>query len=246
MRAGEGIIVLIADANRCIQTLSQGCNIVKRIGQDNASAIQDDGEFRIGDQFSRFRNRAVTTLWALECNDFWQLNINNLRPHITRNVDLCWRGGPMCLHNHSVEDFSHSARVAHFFLVGNHIFEQFHLLNFLEATLTDCFVGSLRCDQKQRCMVPIGSFDRGDEIGDTRTVLRDHHGHFAGGAGVAIRHHASRPFMGTVPKHNSSFWKNIRNRHHGRTNDPKSVADTVHLKRFYKGFFCGHFHGSAP
>jgi len=24
------------------------------------------------------------------------------------------------------------------------------------------------------------------------------------------------------------------------------VADTVHLERFYKGFFSGHFHGAAP
>ena len=238
--------MLVAHTDRCIQTLCQSGNIVKRIGQNNASAIQDDREFRIRDQLSRFRNRTLPTLWALECNDFWQLNINNLGPHIARNVDLCRGGGPMRLHNDTVQNFCHPARVANFFLVGNHIFEQFHLFNFLEATLTDGFIGRLWCDQQQGGMVPIGGFHRGDEIGNARTVLCDHHGHFAGGAGVAIRHHSSGPFMGAVPKHDSSFWKDIRNRHHGRTNDPESVADTVHLERFYKGFFSGHFHGAAP
>ena len=152
----------------------------------------------------------------------------------------------MCLHNHTAENFDNPCWVTYFFLVSHHVFEQFHLFNFLESTLADCFVCGLWCDQQQWCVVPIGCFNSCHKIGNAWTVLRDHHRHFTRGACEAIGHHAGRAFMGTVPEHDPSFWENIRNWHHGRTNDPKCVTNAVHLKRFYKCLFGGHFHGAAP
>jgi hypothetical protein len=99
----------------------------------------------------------------------------------------------LALEDHAVQHLGHAGRVAHLFLVGDHVLEQLHLLDFLEAALADGLVGRLRRDQQQRRVVPVGGLHGGDEIGDAGAVLGDHHRHLAGGAGVAVGHHAGEP-----------------------------------------------------
>jgi len=48
-------------------------------------------------------------------------------------------------------------------------------------------------------------FDRRYEIGDARAVLRNHHRHFAGGAGKAVGHHTCITFMRGVPEGNTGL-----------------------------------------
>ena len=95
-------------------------------------------------------------------------------------------------------------------------------------------------------MVPIRCFHGCYEVCDARAVLRDHHRHFAGGAGVAVSHHAAGCFVGAVPESNACIREDVGNWHHGRANDPKCIVDAMHLERFDEGFFGGHFHGGSP
>ena len=111
----------------------------------------------------------------------------------------------MCLGDHACQHFGNAGRIAHLFLIGDHVFEQFHLFDFLKAPLPNGLVGRLRCDQQQWRMVPVSRFDGCDKVGDAGAVLRDHHRHLAGGARVPIGHHAGRAFVGTIPEVNASF-----------------------------------------
>ena len=72
--------------------------------------------------------------------------------------------------------------------------------------------------------------------------MRNHHAHLAGSAGIAIGHHTAGSFMGAVPEIDSGLGKQVGNRHKGRTDNPKSMFNPMHLEGFYKGFFGGHFH----
>jgi hypothetical protein len=92
--------------------------------------------------------------------------------------------------------------------------------------------------------VGCGSNNSSDEIGDAGAVLSDHHSHLAGGARVAIGHHAARAFMRAVPESDARLWKEVRNRHEGRPDDAEGMGNAVHLQHFHKGFFGGHFHGA--
>ncbi len=78
---------------------------------------------------------------------------------------------------------------------------------------------------KKRRVVPVGGFHGGHEVGDAGAVLRDHHRHFAGGAGVAVGHHAGRAFMRAVPELDPGVREQVRNRHHGRADDPEGMVE---------------------
>ena len=163
-------------------------------------------------------------------------------PEVTWNVELGGAREALGLRYHTCEHFDDAGGIADFFLIGDHIFKEFHLLDFLKTTLANGLVGGLRRDEEKGGMVPVGCFDSGHEVCDARAVLGNHHRHFAGGAGVAVAHHASRAFMGAVPECDACFWEEIGDRHHGRANNTKGVFDTVALEDLYEGFFCRHFH----
>ncbi|KZL01076.1 hypothetical protein PsW74_01868 [Pseudovibrio sp. W74] len=95
-------------------------------------------------------------------------------------------------------------------------------------------------------MVPVGCLDRCYKIGNAWTVLSNRHAHLTGCAGVSIRAHACVTLVGAIPKLDTCGRKEIRNWHHGRTNNAKGVINSVHLKHFYKGLFGRHFHGTSP
>ena len=50
--------------------------------------------------------------------------------------------------------------IAHLLLIADHVAEQRHLLDFLEAALADGLVGGLRRHQQHRRVVPVGGLDR--------------------------------------------------------------------------------------
>jgi len=52
--------------------------------------------------------------------------------------------------------------------------------------------------------------------------------------------------MGAIPERDAGPWEKIRDRHHGRPDNPKSVLDPVALERFDERLFGGHFHGKSP
>ncbi len=117
------------------------------------------------------------------------------------------------IHDHAVQNFGHARWVAHFFLIANHVLKQRHLLHFLEATLPNGFIRSLRRDQQKWRVVPISGLHGRHKIGNARPILRNHHAHFARRTGKAISHHAARTFMRAIPERDARFRKNIRNRH---------------------------------
>jgi hypothetical protein len=124
---------------------------------------------------------------------------------------LIWAGADMRL-AFMMTRFSTSAtrlRIAHLFLIADHVLEQRHLLHFLEAALADGAVGRLRRHQQQRRVVPVGGLHGGDEVGDARVPFwaiimppEPSWAHLAGRQrGEAVRHHAAGMlFSGRSPR----------------------------------------------
>ena len=245
--AWERIVVLVAHANWCVERFGENARgFDAAFGQDCACAVQDHWKFRSGQQISRVLDSIVTALWQFKINDDRQFNVDNLCPEVARDVDLRWTGCALGLHDYAVQRFCDTAWIADFFLVRNTVSEQVHLFHLLETTLADCLVRSLWRHEQNWCVVPVRCFHGCYEVCDARTVLRDHHRHFAGGAGVAVSHHAAGCFVGAVPESNACIREDVGNWHHGRANDPECVVDAMHLERFDEGFFGGHFHGGSP
>ena len=242
----ESIIVLITAADRGIQLFSQFHGFGNSTADNNTGTIQDDREFGLGQQPCGLFNGIITTGRAFKFNNGRQFNINHLSPEITRNVDLRRGRGTLGLEDNAVERLGNPARVTDFFLIGNHVLEEGHLLDFLKTALTDGLVGGLRGHQQQRGVVPVRCLHRRDKVGNAGAVLGHHHGHLARGTGVTVCHHASVAFMRRIPEMNTRGGEQIRNRHHGRTDNTKRMFDTMHLKNFDKGLFGRHFHGGNP
>ena len=153
---------------------------------------------------------------------------------------------PPGLQDTAVQHLGHARRIAHFFLIGDHVGKQRHLLDFLKTTHPDGLVRRLRRHQQQGRVVPIGCLHGRDEIGDPRPVLGDHHAHLAAGAGIAIRHHPARAFMRAIPERDARLREQVRNRHEGRSDDAKGMFNAMHLQDFDKGLFGGHAHRVSP
>ena len=149
------------------------------------------------------------------------------------------------MQDYAVQRFGNTRWVANLFLIGDHVAEERHLLDLLKAALTDGLVRRLRGHQQQRSVVPIGGFYRRHEVGNPRPILRHHHRHAPRRAGETIGHHAGVALMRAVVKGNPSRREQIRNRHHGGTDDAKGSVDPVHLQGFDEGFLGGHFHGAV-
>ena len=207
--------MLIPNTDRRAEAFGKLTRCVDTVRQYHTSAVKDYRVLSTAQEISGGLDRIFTTRGAFKFDGIRDFDINHLSPEITWHVDLRRRRGAFCLCDHAGENFGHTRWIANLFLVGDHIFEQFHLFNFLEATLTDCFVRRLWCDQQKRSVVPIGCFNCCHKVGDTRAVLSDHHGHFACDACVAVRHHACAAFMRAIPEGDSSLWEDVRNRHHG-------------------------------
>ncbi len=239
--------MLVADADRRIELFGQlhrSLNAARR--QNDARAVQDHREFGVAEHLSRLVERFVAARGTLKLHDGGQFNIDDLCPEIARHVDLRRGRSAFRLHDDAVQRLGDAGRIAHFFLIGDHVLEEGHLLNFLETALTDGFVRGLRRDQQQRRVVPVSGFDRRHEVGDAGAVLGDHHRHLAGGACVSVGHHASVTLMRRVPEGDPGLWEEIGDRHHGRADDPEGVLNAMHLQRFYESFFGRHFHRGVP
>ena len=143
----------------------------------------------------------------------------------------------------AIEHLGDARRVAHLLLVADHVAEQRHLLDFLEAALADRLVGGLRRHQQHRRVVPVGGLHRGDEIGHAGPVLGDQHADLAGRARVAVAHQPAVALVGDVPERDPGAVEQVGNRHEGRADDAEGVLDPVPLQHFHEGFFGRHPHG---
>ena len=242
MAAWEAVVMLVVVADRRIEPLGQRDAFLNRVSEHDAGARQDDREFRRRQQLRRFRDRLGAAGRTLELDDRRQVDVDDLRPVVARDVDLRRRRQTLGLGDHAIEHLGNTRGIAHFFLIADHVAEQRHLLHFLEAALTDCFVRRLRRHQQHRRMVPVCGLDRRDEVGDARAVLRDRHGDLAGGARIAVADQRAVALVRDVPERDAGLGKQVRNRHEGRTNDAESMFDAVHLQYFHEGFFRRHLH----
>ena len=179
---------------------------------------------------------------TLEPDELREIDVDHLRPVVARDVDLGRRRAADRLLDHAVEHLGHAGRIAHLLLVADHVLEQLHLLDLLEAALTDGAVGRLRGDQQERGVVPVGGLDRGDEVGDAGPVLGDGHRHPTGGTRVAVGHHAGVALVGAVPERDAGIREEVRDRHHGRADDAEGVLDAVHLEHLHEGLLGSHLH----
>ena len=238
--------MLVVVADRRVEFFGKRRAFRDRTGKHDAGAGQDDREFCTRQQLRRFGNGLGAAGRTLELDDRRQVDIDDLGPEIARDVDLRRRGEPLGLGDDAVEHLGDAGRIAHFLLIADHVAEQRHLLDFLEAALPDGPVRRLRRHQQHRRVIPIGGLDRGDEIGDARPVLRDHHRHFSGRARIAVADHAAIALVRDVPERDARLRKEIRDRHEGRTDNAESMLDAVHLQDFHEGFFRRHFHRFNP
>ncbi len=246
MAAREAVIVLVVVAHRRIELLGERGAIGDRVAEHDARARQDDRELRLRQQLGRLRDRLRAAGRPLEIDDRRQVDVDHLRPVIARHVDLRRRRKALRLGDDAVEHLRDARGIAHLFLVADHVAEQRHLLDFLEAALPDGLVRRLRRDQQHRRVIPVGGLDGGHEVRDARAVLRDAHRDLAGRARVAVAYVAAVALVRDVPERDPGFWKKIGDRHECRADDAKGMLDAVHLQDFHEGFFRRHFHSYNP
>ncbi len=241
VRAREGVVVLIAAAHRGGQALGKLLGGLDPARQHHTGAVQDDRELGGRQHLGGVGDGLLAARRAFQFDDLGQVDVDDLGPEIARHVDLRRAGAAPGFGDHAVQDLGDAGRVADFFLVADHVFEQGHLRDFLEPALADGLVGGLRRDQQHRGVVPIGGLDRGHEVGDAGAVLGHAHGHLAGRAREAVGHHAGVAFMGAVPEGDPRLGEQVRDRHHGRPDDAEGMFDAVHLEDLNEGLFRVHF-----
>ena len=171
-----------------------------------------------------------------------QLDVDDLGPEVARHVDLRRRRAAPRLLDHPVQHLGDPHRVAHLLLVADHVAEQRHLLDLLEAALADRPVRRLRRHQEERRVVPVRRLHRRHEVGDPRPVLRDRHRHPPGRPRVAVRHHPGVALVGAVPEGDARRREQVRDRHHRRADDPEGMGDPMPLQHLHEGLFRRHPH----
>ena len=147
--AWEGVIVLIADADRRIETLRQQArrfDAARR--QNDARAVQYHRELGGGQQLRRLRDGVFAARGSLKLDRLGDFNVDHLGPEIARHVDLGGGGEAFGLRDDAGQNLGDTGGIAEFFLIGDHVLEQLHLLDFLETALTDGLVRGLRRDQQ--------------------------------------------------------------------------------------------------
>ncbi len=179
MRTGEGVVVLIPTANWRGQAFGEVFGSLDSPADNHACTVQNDGKLGVGQKFRRLGNRINAARGALEFHNRGQIDIDHLRPHIARNVDLCRGRQAFGLHDHTVQNLGNAGGVADLLLISDAIGEHAHLFNLLKTAQTDGLVGGLRRDQQHRRVVPVCRLDRCYKIRNPRSVLRNRHGHFA-------------------------------------------------------------------
>ena len=234
--------MLVVVANRRIELLGKRDAFGDRVAEHDARARQDDREFRLRQQLCRLRDRLRAAGRPLELDDRRQADVDHLRPVIARDVDLRRRRQALGFGDDAIEHFRDARGIAHLFLIADHVAEQRHLLDFLEAALPDRLVRRLRRHQQHRRVIPVGGLDGGDEVRDARAVLRDRHRDLAGRARIAVADQAAVGLVRDVPECDAGLGKQIRDRHECRTDDAEGMLDAVHLQDFHEGFFRRHLH----
>ncbi len=200
MAAREAVVVLVVGAHRRVELLGQRHALRDGIAEHDAGAREDHRELGLGEQLGRLGDRLGAAGRPLELDDGRQGDVDHLGPEIARHVDLRRRRQPLGLADHAVQHLGDADRIAHLLLVADHVAEQRHLLDFLEAALADGPVGRLRRHQQHRRVVPVGGLDGGDEARDAGSVLGDRHRHLAGRARVAVADQAAVGLVRDVPE----------------------------------------------
>mmetsp|Transcript_22188 Transcript_22188/g.61468 ORF Transcript_22188/g.61468 Transcript_22188/m.61468 type:complete len:445 (+) Transcript_22188:907-2241(+) len=247
MASGERVVVLVVAAHRRREPLGQllrGRDAA--LGQDHSGPVQDHGEACLREQLRRGLHRPLPAGRALQIHALGQLDLDDLGPHVPRDIDLCGRAAADGLLNHTVQDLTDAGRVAHLLLVAHAVLKHGQLLDLLEASLSDGLVGCLGCDKQQRRVVPVGCLHWGHEVGDAWSVLCYHHGHPARDAAEAIAHHPSVALVGAIPELDARRRENVRDGHHRRADDAKGVVNPPPLQHLDEGLLRGHAHGALP
>mmetsp|Transcript_80301 Transcript_80301/g.126735 ORF Transcript_80301/g.126735 Transcript_80301/m.126735 type:complete len:210 (-) Transcript_80301:255-884(-) len=205
----EGIVVLIVAAHRCTQLLRQFHRSLYCSRENHTGAVQQDREFGLGQNLGRLLSGTFAARGALQLDARGQWELHHLCPEVSRNVDLCRGTAVKCLLDHTVQYLADARMVSDLLLIAHAILKHGHLFHFLKSTLADCLVGCLRGNQQQWGMIPVSRLHRRHKVGDTRSILGDHHGHLPGSPGVAIRHHSSIALMRTIPEFDACSWEEI-------------------------------------
>ena len=98
----------------------------------------------------------------------------------------------------------------------------------------------LRRDRDNRRMRPIGGGDRGDEIGDARSVLGDADAVAPGHARIAVGHMGGALLVNRRNESDAGGRKQIQRIHIGRADDAEDLGDALRDQRLDKGFAGGH------
>ncbi len=137
--------MLVVGTDRRIQPFSERDHIRDRPRKHDARARQDDGEARLRHKPRGLGHGILATCGALEVHDLRQVDVDDLGPHVTRDIDLRRGRVAPCAQDHAVQNLGDARGVADLFLVTDAVGKEPHLLHLLETALTD--VGGLRRHQ---------------------------------------------------------------------------------------------------
>ena len=175
-----------------------------------------------------------------------QIDVDLLGPEVPRNVDLGGSGAAHGVLDHPVQDLRDPGRIAHLLLVADHLLEERHLLDFLEAALADGLVAAWGVTRSIGVWFQYAVLTGVTRLRDPGTVLADAHRDLAGGAGVAVAHETGVALVGDVPESDAGLREEVRDRHEGGADDAEDVLDAVPLEDLHEGFFSRHSHGVSP
>ena len=88
MAAGETVIVLVVVANRRVELFGERNAIGNRVAKHDTRTRENNREFGAREKPRRVRHRVGTARRPLELDDGRQIDVDHLRPVVTRDVDL--------------------------------------------------------------------------------------------------------------------------------------------------------------
>jgi hypothetical protein len=215
MVGGEGIVVKVSASDGNTKVLGKCGDFVVSTTHGNTTTSKDDGVLGVLDEGDSVGQSGITSSGVSKllgsADDVLVLTVEE----ITGNVNL---DGSTLVHG-NVEGLSselrHASRVVNVSLEFGDGREDGDLIEFLETTVSLSHGASLRGDNDDGGVSPVGSGDSGEEVGNTGTVLGDADTVSSRNTSVTISHMGSVLFVSNGNESNSSSGPEIKGIHKG-------------------------------
>ncbi|MNM39218.1 hypothetical protein D3C81_499890 [compost metagenome] len=218
------------------QALGQRLALFDGFAHDDAAARNDDGELGCRQQFGRIVKALLAAGATVQAVRFWNLRLDFAIKIVARDVQLRrahFRHGTV---KAAAREFRHAGRIGDVALVLGKFLEHRQLVGFLEAAQAHAHGASLRRDDDDRGVRPVGGGNGGDAIADAGAVLADDDAMAARNAGIAVGHVAGALLVHDGNQTDAGRGKDIHRVHEGRAHDAEHVGHAIGGQGFHERF----------